>query len=331
MASANSFSRRRFLLGCGAAGPFLLQLQAGAPAHAAGQAEVFKPLYRSQSPLSSVLQKTDPAKDVFPTEIIADDVGRILLAWRRALMKREPDWRTIARSLNARFKGSRLSAGREAVQRAEGTLRIWRRHFEAAPQVGPVDFIAELSNDFRGARILWAEFKITSVENSGPGARTLVRYDLVHTAEGYHREQRSGWMELTWAKDAGKTWEVTEWRALNEQCSRSTAPMFQEITFDTLGDNSSFRDQLAKGTDYWRTVLDGACGIDIYGNYGVAAGDFDDDGWDDLYVCQPAGLPNRLYKNRGDGTFEDVTGEAGVGVIDSSPMALFADVDNDGR
>ena len=30
------------------------------------------------------------------------------------------------------------------------------------------------------------------------------------------------------------------------------------------------------------------------------AGDFDGDGRDDLYICQPAGLPNRLYRNRGD-------------------------------
>ena len=57
---------------------------------------------------------------------------------------------------------------------------------------------------------------------------------------------------------------------------------------------------MLRGGDYWRTVLDGACGIDVYGNNGVAAGDFDGDGFDDLYVCQPAGLPNRLYRNRGD-------------------------------
>ena len=65
--------------------------------------------------------------------------------------------------------------------------------------------------------------------------------------------------------------------------------------------------------------------IDVYGNNGVAAGDFDNDGFDDLYVCQPAGLPNRLYRNRGDGTFEDVTEKAGVGVLDNTACALFAD------
>ena len=62
-----------------------------------------------------------------------------------------------------------------------------------------------------------------------------------------------------------------------------------------------------------------------------AAGDFDGDGYDDLYVCQPAGLPNRLYRNRGDGTFVDVTEKAGVGLLDGTSAALFADLTNNGR
>ncbi len=77
-------------------------------------------------------------------------------------------------------------------------------------------------------------------------------------------------------------------------------------------------------------MLDGASGIDIYANNGVAVGDFDNDGFDDLYVCQPAGLPNRLYRNRGDGTFEDISARAGVDVLDNTACALFADFDNRG-
>jgi Flp pilus assembly protein TadD/peroxiredoxin len=69
---------------------------------------------------------------------------------------------------------------------------------------------------------------------------------------------------------------------------------------------------------------------DSNGHHGVSVGDADGDGLDDLYVAQPAGLPNRLYRARGDGTFEDATERAGLGVLDDTSQSLFADVDNDG-
>jgi enediyne biosynthesis protein E4 len=64
---------------------------------------------------------------------------------------------------------------------------------------------------------------------------------------------------------------------------------------------------------------------------GVAVGDFDGDGFDDVYFVNQLGR-NALYRNRGDGTFEDVTERAGVGLGDRICVAaVFADYDNDGR
>ena len=61
---------------------------------------------------------------------------------------------------------------------------------------------------------------------------------------------------------------------------------------------------------------------------GVVVGDFDNDGWEDLYVTCYG--PNRLYRNNGDGTFSDVTAKAGVGDPRWSTGAAFADYDGDG-
>ncbi len=110
----------------------------------------------------------------------------------------------------------------------------------------------------------------------------------------------------------------------------SAGPRFRDVSQAALGHNTSYRHQLTRSLDTWRTVLDAATGIDVYGHNGIAVGDYNGDGWEDLYVCQPAGLPNRLYRNNGDGTFDDVTHTAGVGVLDASTMALFGDLDNDG-
>ncbi len=61
---------------------------------------------------------------------------------------------------------------------------------------------------------------------------------------------------------------------------------------------------------------------------GVAAGDYDNDGYEDLFVTAFGG--NRLYHNNGNGTFTDVTQAAGVGGSGWSSSAAWVDLDNDG-
>jgi hypothetical protein len=62
---------------------------------------------------------------------------------------------------------------------------------------------------------------------------------------------------------------------------------------------------------------------------GVAVGDYDNDGWQDLYVTNYG--HNYLYHNRGDGTFLEVAKKAGVDLNVWSTSAVWFDYDNDGR
>nr|NIX01342.1 hypothetical protein [Phycisphaerae bacterium] len=64
---------------------------------------------------------------------------------------------------------------------------------------------------------------------------------------------------------------------------------------------------------------------------GVACGDFNDDGYLDLYIPTARGQANRLYLNDGDLTFTESASSAGVGDSDSEGLgAVCGDVDNDG-
>jgi hypothetical protein len=79
------------------------------------------------------------------------------------------------------------------------------------------------------------------------------------------------------------------------------------------------------------TAKAGLLGEKLDFNFGVAVGDYDNDGYPDLFVC--AAGRNTLYHNNGDGTFTDVTEASGIGGKPPGTISVAAawfDYDNDG-
>jgi Flp pilus assembly protein TadD/peroxiredoxin len=218
--------------------------------------------------------------------------------------------------------------------RASGGIRVRGRHVNEHRYSGREPFLVQLKSDLASlAHFQAAEFEITHIQQipSNPTSlATEVAYAIVGTKKDGELEQRLGVWKIDWSLDSAGVWTVSRWLSTGETIASSASPIFQDVTRQVLGRIDSYRRQLLPGVDHWRSVLDGACGIDVYGNHGIAAGDFDNDGFDDLYICQPSGLPNRLYRNRGDGTFEDVTEKSGLGVLDATACAIFADFENRG-
>ncbi len=94
-----------------------------------------------------------------------------------------------------------------------------------------------------------------------------------------------------------------------------------------------FRNELTNHADGSRelrwTDVTADSGLDARGyGMGVATGDIDNDGWVDLYLTNFG--RNQLWRNRGDGTFEDLSRESGTDDPDWSVPAVFCDFDRDG-
>jgi tetratricopeptide (TPR) repeat protein/thiol-disulfide isomerase/thioredoxin len=293
------------------------------------------PQYPTRSPLEELIRKAREKVDDYPSEKYAREIEAIFARWAEELRQKKDDLRALAAFLSPQLKAASPRAQALEAIRDDSTLAVRRARFSLELALGRDAFLEEFRSSLVDiSELLVGEFKVADlqvVSDSPLRISTEIRYTLVGTGPRLHRFERIGVWRIDWEQRPPGEWVATKWQPLAEIQSLSYQPIFVDITSTALKDVSSYRTQMLRGSDYWRTVLDGATGMDVYGNNGIAAGDYDHDGFDDLYICQPSGLPNRLYRNRGDGTFEDVTEAAGVGVLDNTPCALFADIDNNGR
>jgi len=117
-------------------------------------------------------------------------------------------------------------------------------------------------------------------------------------------------------------WLIRDQRVVDRTVTRAPAPAFVERSPGETGLDFVHRPH---------TEIDDSTPV-IPGNFsgaGAAVGDVDGDGWLDLLVGD--GADSRLYRNRGDGSFEDVTEAAGLAGIDKVRGVYLVDVDDDGR
>lgn len=153
----------------------------------------------------------------------------------------------------------------------------------------------------------------------------IIRFEVTSQCDGKFCYRVGRW------KQGWRDGRIESFEPLEEHVVSAPEPMFRDVTGTVCQQHAAFTQQLSKGIPYWRSRLDPACGIDIYGSNGIAVGDIDGDGRDEIYVCQPGGLPNRLLKFGPDQRLHDITSEWRVGLLDDTSAALFLDLRNSGR
>ncbi|MGA8043684.1 MAG: VCBS repeat-containing protein, partial [Terracidiphilus sp.] len=294
----------------------------------------YTPHYPAESPLAEVLRLVPPGSDTYITEKYAVAIEAILNRWGKDLRASTENHASLMDAMDEAMHGTALARMAEQQIRSTPGMHVFKRTFASEMVQGRTPFVNGVKEWLKGlSSIETAEFEAYAIEPLDADAasvQTQIRYDLAGQQAGGKVEERVGSWRIQWTRSGAEAWKAVHWEAHEETVSVLNGKAFMDVTEAALGGTDSYRQQMLHGADYWRTTLDGAIGTDIYCNNGLAIGDYDNDGFDDLYVCQAAGLPNRLYRNRGDGTFEDVTEKAGVGVLDNTACALFADFDNRG-
>jgi hypothetical protein len=117
-----------------------------------------------------------------------------------------------------------------------------------------------------------------------------------------------------------------------EQYEENTSDhmLYSECT-ESIFEGVSSYGEVSRSMDGLWGRIDVGMGFSFYGDYAVAMADVNNDGLDDLYVCQPGGIPNKLFLHNADGTLTDASVSSGTNILNDSPSAMFIDIDNDGN
>jgi tetratricopeptide (TPR) repeat protein len=207
-------------------------------------------------------------------------------------------------------RGVNRDAGPDARTTLNGALAAWRRCFHGRSRL---------------------DFEVVGFSGSPPQLDAQIRVCASGVAEGSSVQHNATWT-CTWRfeQDGAQLVDlrVDEFEAV--ALAAGDNGMFADVTESLFEDPRVFRERLAPGLDHWDRVLPATLFPGTLGHHGLAIGDVNGDGLEDLYLCRPGGLPNQLLLHMRQGTLIDASAASGADLLDYSSSALLVDLDGDG-
>lgn len=288
-------------------------------------------------PLNTALPVDDPATDGWESEVLAQQAKEQLNALGMLFFE-EGD---LAPLLAARFSCDPLVPTELGAVFDDSLALVERsaRTVAADAPSGTQSALADSLSAIRAraqtgpAETRRAQFKIVSV-TAGASADTFqtdALLSLSFTTPEALIEHHAKW-KVAWSRNGPDLPALTQITVhdFSRTTTKRARPLYADVTASALGKTPCFPTQLALGMNHWLGRLPVRAMLNRFGTPGLAIGDVNGDGLDDLYLCQEPGLPNRLFLQNADGTAREVAAAWSVDWIDDARAALLLDLDNDG-
>ena len=285
------------------------------------------------------LERLDAAADGWRTEVLQEKAREQLQILVDLLLRPGGiEARDLEPLAVAQVRGEELRPPDLEQVLARRELEVRRRR-EPAASVGRFQGLQGLAASLEGLRRpfdrpaeIVEHLKLVGIERSGAEASTEVRFEAYGPSGGRPLQITTAW-RIGWRVAPEGAPKILRWQVQGFDEVRGPpggGTLFIDRTREILRGEASFEEQLLPGKRFWGGHLDAALGADILGHHGLAVGDVDGDGREDLYLAQGGGLPNKLMVQQADGTVRDTAAAAGVDYLDKTTGALLVDLDNDG-
>jgi hypothetical protein len=284
----------------------------------------------------------DPRQDGWPTEVFAEHAKKSLsdlVQFATNHGKGEAPRITLGSIAAEDIRSTELRPDDLVTVYQDAAIRVQRQRGDsAAVDVSHqgLDELAEIlsvwAKPLRGNSDIHAHVKIVRVTVQSNRVTTSAIVETSGHSEAGSVGQHANW-DCQWRLQEDKSLQLQSIHSSDYQEVTASGPAgvwFADCTESVLGKNRSFQEQMKFGLNHWLSRIERVNGIHVFARWGIAVGDVNGDGREDLYVCQPGGLPNRLFVQQPDGTATDVSHAAGVDWLDHTSSALLVDLDNDG-
>ena len=238
------------------------------------------------------------------SEIAQAQLKKILAAKTKAQM---------AALVTEDFKMSAELVGSERETIPGGRLQISRAFGGDLEAVSAAELLTDLA--------ILGKAKLKVVEVEGRMTRMFVEAD-------HESLEQAGVWNCTWDESTPPRLKILEVKSFEEV--RSEGEWFIDATRSALGGNPRFDAQVMRGIGYWSQRITRIGDLAMSGHHGIAVGDVNGDGLEDVYACDGGSLPNQLYLQQPDGSAKEVAAQWGVAWLEDSRSALLVDLDNDG-